>query len=402
MKIGILTHCLATNYGANLQALSTAYYLRNHGYEPFFFNWNVYLDEVNSKMIHEQVSMHTSILQRHSFEVSEPCISSNDFRKVILEKEIRNIIVGSDAVLTVKPFLDSISISRKGIKWGPPADYTFPNPFWAVFLDGFEYDVKTFLMSPSCQSSNYKMLSRWIKRKMSYQLNNFSFLSARDTYTQQMICDIAHINPLSVPITPDPVWNFNENVGMLIPTKNELLAKYGVETDNYILVSFYPERIKKTNILKELEMEASKRGYYLYFIPMPQDNTEKDIRMISLPIDSLDYYALIKYSKGYIGNNMHPVICAIHNQVPFVSIDQHGKWYLHGIFQDASSSKVYDLLSRFDLNDHRINQVDLKKISSRSIFDLLVTTDINKLGHMNSILGEEYHNMMKKITSQFL
>lgn len=37
---------------------------------------------------------------------------------------------------------------------------------------------------------------------------------------------------------------------------------------------------------------------------------------ITTPLPPLDWYALIKYAKGYIGENMHPIVVALHNAVP--------------------------------------------------------------------------------------
>lgn len=36
MNIGILTYYRVANFGANLQAVSTYYYLKNNGYNPLF------------------------------------------------------------------------------------------------------------------------------------------------------------------------------------------------------------------------------------------------------------------------------------------------------------------------------------------------------------------------------
>ena len=61
MYIGILTHCVANNFGANLQALSTAYYLKEHGFEPIFIKWDYYLQERNKLMDKNQLYIHQEI-----------------------------------------------------------------------------------------------------------------------------------------------------------------------------------------------------------------------------------------------------------------------------------------------------------------------------------------------------
>ena len=40
MKIGVLTFLNVANFGANLQATSTYYYLKNHGHVPVFINYS--------------------------------------------------------------------------------------------------------------------------------------------------------------------------------------------------------------------------------------------------------------------------------------------------------------------------------------------------------------------------
>ena len=39
MKIGILTYHFVSNFGANIQTLSTFEYFRNVGHDPVIINW---------------------------------------------------------------------------------------------------------------------------------------------------------------------------------------------------------------------------------------------------------------------------------------------------------------------------------------------------------------------------
>ena len=45
---------------------------------------------------------------------------------------------------------------------------------------------------------------------------------------------------------------------------------------------------------------------------------------ISIPLSPLDWYALIKYSAGYVGSNMHPIVSSLANGVPCYSLDNWG------------------------------------------------------------------------------
>ena len=56
----------------------------------------------------------------------------------------------------------------------------------------------------------------------------------------------------------------------------------------------------------------------------------------------MDWYALIKYSDGYIGERMHPVVVALHNAVPFFSFDEYGMDENQRFCAD--SSKTYHIV----------------------------------------------------------
>lgn len=397
MKIGILTHCVATNFGANLQALSTAYFLRNNGHKPYFFYWNTYLKNKNTLIIQEQITLHETILKRHGFDVSEPCVKNEDFVNIIDREKIEAIIVGSDAVLTTKSWIDSIHIGFKGIRILPiQDDYKYPNPFWLTFLNNDHNKfIKKILLSPSCQSSNYKYLSFKIRRQMQRQLLSFNFVSARDSYTRKMILDLCN-NKIDVDVTPDPVFNFLDNVPIVI-SKKEIINKYKLP-DKYILVSFFNYCTPSIKWFEKLKQSAQKRGFNCVVLPMPNGTVIEGLDFnIKLPIDPLDWFHLIKYASGYIGNNMHPIIVSILNTTPFFSIDQHGKFLFHGRVQLSKSSKTYDLLTNLGLIEYRIAQKSLYSVTTDSIIDHIISFDLQKCSDSAKLMKARYLLMMNHI-----
>lgn len=397
--IGILTHCVANNYGANLQALSTAYFLKKLGYRPYFLLWNKYLIERNKIMNKDQLVIHSNFLKNLGFELSLPCVTDSDFINTIQTQNIRNVLVGSDAVLTVKSILDRIIINRHGIKLQKvQADQTFPNPFWLSFAKN-NINCKFFLLSPSSQSTSYEFLSYDVKKKMAVQLSKFSYLSARDKHTQNMIKSIIGSN-INVPITPDPVFGFNHNVpNNIIPSKQYILSKFNLN-ENYYLISFYKGNSMSKEWINSLHKKIKTDGDELYPLPMPQGMFENDLsKNIDLPINALEWYALIKYSKGYIGNNMHPIIVAIHNQIPFFSIDHHGRKIL--CFKFEKTSKVYDLLKRWGLLEYRIGDKHKSNISSDIVFQKLKSFNISHCRYVADNLYMLYSKMMNEISAQF-
>ena len=64
-----------------------------------------------------------------------------------------------------------------------------------------------------------------------------------------------------------------------------------------------------------LKAKAAEAGLTCVALPMP---TGVDFKHtfdyeIPTPLSPLDWYALIKYASAYIGENMHPVVVALHN-----------------------------------------------------------------------------------------
>lgn len=389
MKVGILTHCIANNFGANLQALSTAMYFRNHGIEPVFFFWDSYLVKRSVKIHPDQLKMHRMFLSSFGFEVTEPCVSDEDFVSAILSRGIKSVVVGSDAVFTYSTWLDRIDLRHFRLK-DVSEDKMFPNPFWVPFASKLT-DCKFIYLSPSCQSTIYKLIDKKTKYAMKKQMKYFSYYSARDRYTQEMMHYILDDN-IQIPITPDPVWGFSSNVKD-IPNKQQILKKYGLK-ENYILMSFYKCPLSDVWI-EQFRALANKDNIEVYSFPMPQGYHIANLPQIDLPIDSLDWFALIKYSCGYVGHNMHPIIVAMHNRVPFFSIDNHGMKIIKFFFE--KSSKVYDLMDRFSFHEQRVSEKRIGKYTHFYVYNRLRNFDKKKCDDIAKNMELQYFTMMKDI-----
>lgn len=391
-KIAILTHSMANNYGANLQALSTACYLRNHGYQPVFLQWGTYLEN-NTPSSQEKI--HRSFLENNGFAVSDPLQTDQDFLMFIYKEKIEKIIVGSDCVLTYNdrfPF----RLTRKGlIRIKKSDDYLFPNPFWLPFLPG-DSKVRKSLMSASCGGgSSMNIKKTKIRTSMAELLNRFDYISVRDSFTAKFVKSLLP-NRTDMALTPDPVFGFNNNV-MNIPSEIEIRKKYGIDGKYYVL-SFYSFNWPSPKWAEAFMSEAHAIGVKCVSTLMPQGgrNSNFDID-IELPLDPLDWYALIKYSNGYIGNNMHPIIVAMHNNVPFFSYNIHGRSFLHGRIQLIKTSKEYDLLSRFGLQKNLVPQPFLRFISPKKVFRRLNAFEMSKCQNASLYMQEEYDKMMCNI-----
>lgn len=395
-KVALLTHSVANNYGANLQALSTASYLKNHGYEPIVLQWGSYLVGGTPSV---QADIHKSFLKREGFIMSEPLEKDEDFTRFIDKERITKIIVGSDCVLTYAHHTFPFLLTRKGIvRIKRSEDYQFPNPFWLPFLED-SHDIKRCLLSASCGGgSSMKIKNASVHTRMISLLEKFNYISVRDSFTQSFVESMLPERK-DIKLTPDPVFGFNNNVKN-VPSEKDIRFKYNIQGEYYI-VCFYKSNWPDQKWANKLMEEAHRQGVSCVSIPMPQGGRNSNFDLdIELPLDPLDWYALIKYSSGYIGNNMHPIIVALHNNVPFFSYNIHGRSLLHGRIQLIKTSKEYDLLSRFGLQRYLAPQPFLKFISPKSVIKLIQTFDKEKCGKASSFLQSEYDAMMTQIISK--
>lgn len=391
-KIAVLTHSVAHNYGANLQALSTACYIKSHGYEPVFLQWGAYLPENASK----QDELHASFLKNYGFEMSEPLENDSDFIKFLESNNIKKIIVGSDCVLTYDAKRFPYRLTRRGlVRVKKSQDYEFPNPFWLPFLEKRKGYRRVLMSASTGGSSSMKIRDGLVLDRMKTLLNEFNYISVRDSFTEHFVHNLLP-SRFDVSLTPDPVFGFNNNV-KFVPSEGDIRTKYGIE-GKYYIVSFYHAGWPNQKWADALMQEAHKFGVKCVSTLMPQGgrNSNFDID-IELPLDPLDWYALIKYSNGYIGNNMHPVIVALHNNVPFFSFNIHGRSFLHGRIQLIKTSKEYDLLSRFGLQKNLVPQPLLRFVSAKTIINKLKSFDMEKCKEASALMQQQYEAMMLDI-----
>ena len=81
-------------------------------------------------------------------------------------------------------------------------------------------------------------------------------------------------------------------------------------------------------------------------MPFPQENNTYNLNhQIEIPVSPIEWYLVIKNSKGYVGNNMHPIVSSIHNRVPFFVFDHYTGKSIIGNKSYLYQSKVYEVLA---------------------------------------------------------
>lgn len=403
MKIGILTFSSAINFGANLQACSTYSYLKNHGYEPVFISY-IPLDAADESLSNppEQVAVQRGF--QKLFNATEPCHDSKEVAQVLKNNGIKNVIIGSDAVAQHHPLFSRIVFPSKRIisVSHPASDKMFPNPFWGEFLDYVDFPVSVSLMSVSNQQANYRLFTSKEKSAMMKYLSKMSYISVRDSWTQNMYKSIS--GGLLLPkVTPDPVFAFNENVNDL-PTRDYIKQKFNLP-DKYILLAIRRGRSVTPTWVESFEQVCSDNGYKCIGLPFPYGysplNVVKD--KIGLPLSPIDWYSIIKYSDGFVGHNMHSIVSALHNAVPCYSFDQYGIRHFSQ-FVNKKSSKIYHILKTAGFPENRNASCRLieKTPTAEVIFNKLVAFDKDHCRLFAENYYQKYLRMMETIESKFV
>ena len=352
MKIGILTYHCVPNFGAQLQTLSTVCYLRNHGHEPIVLNWYpTDLEEAYQiRCPEQQREAHSSFAEKY-FPLSKLCRSEKELIHEIDDIRLDAIILGSDAIFKYRPF--SMRWFVKMGKYRPriiihPTQSVlklFENPFWGGFISRLKYKIPVSTYAVSSQNCPYFDMNIFEKLFMTHTSNNFKAISVRDDWTKEMVETIT--GRQNIPVYPDPVFAFNQNCEQLIPKKEDILRKYNLP-DNYILLCFNLIYCSKEYV-ESIAKQVKDNGFYPIELTTPEGSgIINPDRAIQCPLSPLDWYALIKYSNGYIGELMHAILVCLHNAVPFFSFDYYGVSDSNGQY-NPKSSKIYHILSKVEL-----------------------------------------------------
>lgn len=405
MRIGVLTFYREINFGANIQALSTYYYLKGHGHDPIFINYSSKEKEELWGPLMEnepQPHCHRDFIDNTIADQTEICRNVEDINQAIKKYDIDRILVGSDAVLQHHPLRDRFVFSRKRLFKVRKAfpDTSFPNPFWGV---GIDKDVKMALMSASSQDSEYNHFSGTMKKEMKDTLCRFTYLSVRDTWTQNMLISILGDEfKEKIKVTPDPVFNFNENAAEYIPDKTNILKKYGLPS-KYVLISLFGQHLSMQS-LKDLKDQFQENGIACVALPMQLGYLFKHPFDYEIPVPLIptDWYALIKYSMGYIGNNMHPVVVALHNAVPCYSLDFYGVRDFWGKPKKEISSKIYHILKEFGVeSNYRIVVRGKCEVMAQDIVSGIMNFPITQVKKVAERKSFEYNQMMNDILNSW-
>lgn len=401
-RIGILTYHCVPNFGAQLQALSTIGYLHNHGYDPIILNWYPQdLEEFYLKRAHKEQNACQYSFSQTEMPVSNRCSTLDELCKEIERLQLDGIFLGSDALFDYIPESCRYNLSLKKFKKVPffvESNHRLPNPFWGSFDDYLTKHVPFVGFSISSQNMPYSKLNSEERVELKRLLLKFKGLTSRDEWTKKMIENVSGRTDIS--ITPDPVFSFNQNTRFNI-TKEDICKKYNLP-ENYILISFLYPIASDEFVNGIIRLVEEKTGAECVSFPMPDKLRKFNTKhTINLPLNPLDWYYLIKYSRGYIGERMHPIVVSLHNSVPFFCFDQYGanvvvipRVWTRFV---PKSSKIYDILGKAGFLDNTCFYKDIKSITPEYVVNRFLAFDHNKCNLFAKNMQDNYNYGMDKL-----
>lgn len=403
MKIGIITYYRVPNFGANIQAFSTYNYLKSRGFEPImihFMSPSLYKFSNTFGNPNDQKKAHIEFVDKHFTSQTEVCYTSGEVQSVISKYGIQAVIIGSDAVVQHHPLFERMHYDGDchrhfRIDYIPP-EQMYPSVFWGA---GLPVGLIKVMMSVSSQNSKYKYFLPSLKKRMRASLSDFAYISARDEWTNKMFCSIlGH----TVPVTPDPVFAFNQNCKDFVPTEKEIRKEFGLNRD-YLLVCLRSQSLS-LEVLKEIKTKFSKQDVDCVALPMPTGVMFKHPfeYEIPCPLPSDKWYGLIKYAYGYVGSNMHPIIVSLHNAVPCFSLDDWINYNFWNKPQNDGSSKVEHIMSVFGVqNNRRVISDGVCSVTSNEIVNGIINYPRDRVKQTAAQMYDAYCEMMNNIISKF-
>jgi len=345
----------------------------------------------------EQLEAHNSFIN-DNVPLTVLCRTAKEVAAVIDREGIERVVIGSDIVLQHRTLLSRIRITKRGIKLrNQRADTRFPNPFWGEFIPMLKEKIPVSLMSASSQNVHYKSIKGSLRKEFKKALLGFSNIYVRDENTRNMISYFTH-KQVVPEISPDPVFHFNQNNPEII-VREEILKRFSLP-EKYVLLSFRDSHVISEEWLKEIHTVFGKNGLTAVMLTTPRGLLYKGLNMqaVGMPLSPLEWYYLIKYSSGYIGENMHPIVVALHNAVPFYSFDDYGK-VMFKFKVIEHTSKIYSIVNLSGFSENRITTLgkNYQSPDPGRVASLILNFDSEKCMRFSLEQQRKYENMMTSI-----
>jgi len=383
MKIGIITHFWVSNFGANLQAVSTFRYLKSLGHEPIMLNYRPHDLEMHNMRFFKsaQIEQHEQFVQDH-LKISPVMRNDSDLIKYSNKMRFDVILAGSDSIMRVKNSVKS-------------EDGKFPNSFWLKWTEKLEIKPRTCFLAASTEGSYYFFLKRNTQMGIKSALESVDYVSVRDRWSQKMV-DYVSRGIVMSDICPDPVSILNS---VLDVSENHAGASLDLKK-KYVLLSVSKKYLSSTWV-KQFRNMLKKRGLKFYTLPTPGREFEFEAdEVLRTPMHPLTWYSWIANARAIITSQFHPIACATFNSVPFISVDISGQMYFRS-FGIRSTSKAHDLCMNINAESNSVLPMRARfLLSPQKAMDLIDAWNIEAVVKYQQEAKDSFGSTIKKVLNE--
>lgn len=321
MKVGIISMQRVNNYGSFLQAYSLKKNIEAKGHECEFIDikpGETILEEKKKQVNYlSKIDKYFLKRVRHYFFSKERHRNFTEVYSKWLgltnesnwDKKFDLVIIGSDEVF-------NCTQSRWGLS---------PN------LLGADINAKKIITyAASCGYTTYEKLKELgIEDRVAEYLSNIDSFSVRDKNTFEFVKKMTDQDSL---FHLDPVF--------LYDYKDEIEEK---QLDfEYILIYAYDGRINSEVEIEAIQSFAKENNLKTLSAGLYQSWCDKNIS--ANPFEILGY---VKNARYVVTDTFHGSVFSIKYKKPFAAL-----------IRESNTEKLYDLLSRFNLEDHNLIEVD--------------------------------------------
>lgn len=394
MKIGILTFHRPSNFGANLQAYSSASYFSSLGHFVKIIDYTRPGDLAYKKSVDEQQFLAHQQFVEQRLPLTRQVFDEKGLCEVVRTEQFDAILIGADAV------------------WRAPQDNCIYFAKWLFDNENIP-NISVASISAAHMGNGYMGVSEETRLHIHDCLNKFKYITVRDNWTREALNrDVFSGKDFVKVVNPDPVIKLYHFVD------GKEWQSNGLESKKYYLMSLPVGWGKSAKLGKVRQRWFSRfkqmvhaAGYQLVELPIPEGKSGMEFDyIIDYPVDPLQWFLWIKNAKAFCGLRFHAIVSSISNGTPFFSVDSYGRTTKKSMLldllgfhrqarKDDTHSKIRNLLKGTDFESYRTGSY-LEFENPKRIFDRLKHTDVNEVLKLRNQLELQFDNNMSELLKE--
>lgn len=334
MNIGIITWFKYENYGTKLQALALQEYLKKDGHSVVLIDFVI--PETDKKKVRESF---LSIFKRKIKYCIKNIAENKNREKINIRskkfiKIIREKCQITESIETDKKFIDvcnrfDLIICGSDQIWNP----NWYHPYY--FANFNEIFTRKISYAPSIGVTKIDNL---IVDKIKVALKEFDYITVRETTAAELLESITGIKP-EIVVDPTMLLSRKEWQSFLSIKNNANKEK------KYILCYFLTDNLNHWHAVKKFAYE---KGLEMHIIP--QEGISFFIKAITYADAGVkEFLELISNAEYILTDSYHAILFSLIFEKQFYVFERFDNRN-----KTSQNSRIYEMLNRLDINDHKV------------------------------------------------